>query len=373
MEQNKETSILKDTLECNGCGAKLNYSPGSDYLKCEYCGSTDNPIPQAKEYSISTYNYDEFVKESRSVGGKNNQELIKCNSCGSKTVFEKNQTATQCPFCTAPLVIEMVNSEMYVKPHYVLPFVFGKDDAVKHLQKWIKGLWFAPNGLAKAINSGSLSPLKGIYLPYWLYDSDTSSSYSGERGEYYYVNESYTERVNGKDVSRTRRVRKTQWQSVSGTVNCPFEDITITATQSLPKDFLDALTPWSLDKLKPFDERYISGFNSETFQISPETGFVEAQSIMNDAIKEAIRKDIGGDEQRISSCNVEYYNIGIKYVLLPVWVSSFKYNNKIYQFIVNASTGEVKGKRPYSTMKIVILVAIILSAILYFYLNQGNT
>ena len=45
-----------------------------------------------------------------------------------------------------------------------------------------------------------------------------------------------------------------------------------------------------------------------------------------------------------------------KHILLPIWVSSYRYNKKIYRFLINARTGETHGERPYDKWKIAITV-----------------
>jgi hypothetical protein len=37
-------------------------------------------------------------------------------------------------------------------------------------------------------------------------------------------------------------------------------------------------------------------------------------------------------------------------------VSAYRYNNKVFQFLINARTGEVQGQRPYSALKITLAV-----------------
>jgi hypothetical protein len=77
---------------------------------------------------------------------------------------------------------------------------------------------------------------------------------------------------------------------------------------------------------------------------------------MADVIRGTIRRDIGGDEQRISSMNTRYSNLTYKHILLPVWLSAYRYGGRLYQFLVNARTGEVQGDRPYSWIKITLAV-----------------
>ncbi|HEY9196129.1 MAG TPA: hypothetical protein VIM77_07680, partial [Mucilaginibacter sp.] len=159
----------------------------------------------------------------------------------------------------------------------------------------------------------------------------------------------------------------------SGTVSCRFRDLMVPASTSLPEKTLTKLEPWAFNMLVKFDERYMSGFRSETYQLNPQDGLQKAIVKTVPEINDAIRDDIGGDEQRIDSTDTEYLNKKIKYVMLPVWISSYNYNNKVYQFTINASTGEVIGQRPVSAIKIilaVLLLIIVIAAIVLFYQNQ---
>ena len=52
-------------------------------------------------------------------------------------------------------------------------------------------------------------------------------------------------------------------------------------------------------------------------------------------------------------------------MLLPAWVSVYRYRDKVYRFVVNAQTGEASGEAPLSWWKVAGLV-ILLLVILYF-------
>jgi len=200
------------------------------------------------------------------------------------------------------------------------------------------------------------------------------SDYTGSRGEYYYETETYTENVNGEDVTRTREIRRTAWYRATGRVEVDFNDILISASNSLPPKVAGRLEPWALDSLVHYNEQYVSGFRSELYQIDAEKGLEEAQRRMAPAIRDSIAADIGGDEQRIDDVATNYFNLGLKYILLPVWISAYRYNNKLYHFTVNACTGEVVGERPYSAAKIAgaVIAGIILIIILVMTFNHNN-
>lgn len=129
------------------------------------------------------------------------------------------------------------------------------------------------------------------------------------------------------------------------------------------------LEPWDLDKLLPYQDEYLSGFRCESYQVGLEEGFNRAKELMDDEIRDGVRSDIGGDEQRISSVSTQHNDVTFKHILLPVWLSAYKYRNKVYRFMVNARTGEVQGERPWSWLKIsmTVIAVLALAAVAYIF------
>ena len=199
--------------------------------------------------------------------------------------------------------------------------------------------------------------LQGYYLPYWTYDSDTTTYYQGQRGDTYYVTVSRTVVDNN---GRQRNIRtqepRIRWTPVSGRVGTSFDDVTIGATRTISRVIIDALAPWDTTQLKPFDERYLSGFESEEYTIGLDNGFEFAKAKMRVSIEQLIRRDIGGDQQQIISTNTDYDNVTYKNVLFPVWTATFEYKDKLYRYAINAQTGKISGEHPYSYVKIAFAV-----------------
>ena len=371
MNDQTKPSTVNNSLNCNGCGALLHFAPGTHNLQCDYCGAS-NPI-ESKDDDGEIYSYDleHFLTEIATAQPSDTLKQVSCKNCGSQTALDSFVTSDKCPFCTAPLVLLPEAGQQYVEPHYILPFAITQQQGIDAFKKWIKGLWWSPNDLGKKLVSDSTG-LKGVYLPHWAYDVNTLTDYNGERGDYYYTTETYTETVDGKSQTRTREVRHTRWSYASGTIHCSFSDLMVPASTSLPEKTLNKLEPWKFSMLVPFDERYMSGFRSETYQLDPEQGFLKAAEQTVSTIDSSIRDDIGGDEQRIDSTDTDYLDKAIKYLMLPVWVSAYKYNNKVYQFTVNASTGEVIGQRPLSALKITLAVLFVILLIIVIVILVQN-
>jgi hypothetical protein len=249
----------------------------------------------------------------------------------------------------------------------VLPFQVTVEQARDAIRKWISSRWFAPNALKRLAYQQSIG---GVYLPFWTYDSHTTTLYRGQRGEHYYVDETYTETdAQGNQVTKTRRVQKTRWYPASGSVSRWFDDVLVPATKSVASTRLTALEPWDLKLLKAYDPVFLAGFKAQRYEIDLPQGFEVAKQKMAPTIESDVRSDIGGDEQRIESLKTSYSAITFKHILLPVYIGAYRFREKVYQVLVNARTGEVTGERPYSFWKIfffVLMILAIIAVIVYF-------
>jgi LSD1 subclass zinc finger protein len=340
----EKTESINLQLSCKDCGALLKFKPGTTHLTCEYCGA-QNVIGNPDGKTVIKENSLEDIL-SKNMEREEQMEVtsVKCDGCHAINTFEPKTVSDKCAFCGSPLVVQGGSRSTMHKPQYVLPFGIETQAATDIFKKWLSSLWFAPSKLIHYADTSK--GLNGVYLPFWTFDCKTSTNYSGQRGEHYIVTENYTANENGQQVTRQRNVTKTRWHSASGRVSNTFDDILIPATKSLDKTKLQSLEPWDLKNLKDYNDHYLSGFRTESFGIDVRTSYGEAKLRMDPIIENTIKDDIGGDEQRVNS----------KSISLPVWVSAFRYNDKVYQFIINARTGELQGERPYSTIKIVLAI-----------------
>lgn len=347
----------------------LKYAPGTHHLQCEHCG-TENQI-ELRPAAIQEYD----LKQALQILSQNRTPTvapsIHCDECGAGFQFEAKNHAGECPFCGTPIVSSTAQLKP-IQPKSLLPFSINETSAQQRFQKWISRLWLAPNAVKKYARSDT--KLTGVYLPFWTFDSQTHSSYSGERGDVYYVQEQAQVVRNNRLVTETRQVPKIRWTPVSGQVQRFFDDVLVGASQSLPRKILDALQPWDLHALIPYDENYLSGFRSEYYQVELPDGFDLARQVMDNQIYQDICRDIGGDHQRIHHVDTHHSETTYKHCLLPVWSAAFRYKDRSYRFVINGRTGKVQGERPYSVWKILFtaLTVLILAAGAYYYLQQSG-
>lgn len=341
---------------CAQCGAKLEYAPGTSTLLCPYCGHR-NAIDAGPEVGgaasalgpVEELDFRAALAEEQRSAPRTEFTTVKCVACAAQTTRPPNVTAFSCPFCGTPINATELTSHL-ITPRSLLPFKTTQNEARDLFRRWLRSLWFAPTALKSQAYVDAA--IRGVYLPYWTYDARTVTRYVGERGDAYYVPVTTTVMVNGKPQTRTVMQRRIRWTSVSGVVENGFDDLLVPASRSIPNDKARVLEPWDLGSLVPYQDAYLSGFVAESYQIDLEGGFEIARAMMNPVIESTIRSDIGGDEQRIHDFRPAYSNVTFKHLLLPAWISAYRYMNKVYHFFVNARTGEVTGERPWSFWKI---------------------
>ena len=361
---NEQTAETGNFIKCKDCGANLKYLPGTPYLNCEYCGAK-NEIESEQHTEIIENDFESFLNEKAHTEDKQEIITVKCTNCAASTTLQPNVTSSTCPYCDTALVVTNATTSSIIKPSYVLPFKVDRKEATQKFIGWAGSLWFAPNKL-KLYAQQSAEKLNGLYMPYWTYDTNTVSDYTGMRGVYYYVTESYRD---SEGRTQTRQVQRTNWFPASGTVQNEFDDVLVVSSKSLPEKLANELEPWDLPELVAYNDKYLSGFITESYQVDLKTGFDKAKERIQPIIRSTVQQDIGGDVQQVTSISSTYNDITFKHILLPVWLSSYKYKEKVYRFLINARTGEVQGERPYSAAKIaalVISIVIVIGTIIYF-------
>ncbi len=360
--------IEEHRFPCENCGSDLRYAPGATDLVCDHCGHVqriDIALPLAEAQREQDF-------EAALAGQLSREEfeetrVVTCPSCGARTEFAEGTHAAECPFCATPVVTD-TGLHRHIKPRGLLPFALDEAAARKAMTDWLGGLWFAPNGLRDYARKGRR--MTGVYVPYWTFDADTKSTYRGERGTHYYVTETYMR--DGK--RQTRQVRRTRWHPASGRVARWFDDVLVLASHSLPRRYTDALEPWDLNELLPYQPEFLAGYRAEGYQVELDDGFAEARQIMDRVIREDARRDIGGDDQRVHAVDTAVGDVTFKHILLPVWLAAYKYRGKSYRFVVNARTGRVQGERPWSAWKIAfaVLLALLVAGIVALVGNYSS-
>jgi hypothetical protein len=226
-------------------------------------------------------------------------------------------------------------------PESLLPLKISEVQSREIIRAWYGRQWLAPNNFTKKALTDTVH---GIYLPYWTFDANADAHWTAEAGHYYYVT------VNKK---QERRIR---WEPAAGDLSHFFDDDLVCASTGVDHARLKKVEPFPTDALVPYDPGYLTGWTVERYQIDLVGAAERSRQQMDAALRELCAKQIPGDTYRNLVVSANYTKQTFKHILAPVWLLTYVYRTSTYQVVVNGVTGTIAGSRPWSWIKIALLV-----------------
>lgn len=345
-----------DNFKCPSCGADMKLDASSNMAYCDFCNRKDEI--SAFNEAAEDFDFGKAEAEASLNDWGVPVKTVYCASC-KKQALSAEENAS-CAFCGSADV-SVTEGLPGIRPETLIPFKIDVNKAVQLFIRWIKRRRLAPFALKREFKAGNI---KGVYIPYLSFGADTKSSYTGQAGEYYYDDETSTATVDGKTETKTRRVQKIRWRFVSGSCDRNFKDIMFNDS-GLDGKVLESLEPFRLNELVKYEPRFLSGYYAERQKGGLKALWERAKSYMGKAIRTDVQDTIKRGCDVLGKINISTKYTDIKYslMLLPVWISSYRFRSKTYNFYINGQTGEVQGRSPRSFLKIggiiVILAGII--------------
>ncbi len=353
-----ETTMDITDKKCPNCAATVEYDPATLSMSCPFCGySRKLPSPEeTKEVEELDF---ESAKLRQSLDWGTSKKSIVCKMCGGEAVYDEAMTAGNCPFCGSTSVMPVDKDENIMAPGGVVPFEVNSQKAEELFNRWLKGKLFAPNAAKKSCKAENFS---GLYLPYWTYDSQTASSYVAKLG--YEKKDS-----EGKVVS-------VDWRTYRGVYEEFIDDEVVYASKKTKNPYINAVSSFDFAKLRSYSPEFIAGFAAERYTVGLDEGWETAKKSISAKLRAHLTTQLRQRYRpdRFGSLNMStaFDKITFKYILAPIWIANFKFNNKTYSFAVNGQTGKISGSAPVSPLKVFIAIAIVIAIIaIFLYLNQG--
>ncbi len=358
--------VAASEFRCPDCNGEMHWDAAASAMRCQFCSKTVQVAEQEGSRSVVEYDLEHGLAMASQRGYGVAVRTTVCKECGATVSFGEATTATRCDFCDSPQVMQQEGSRNVIRPESLVPFAVEKKVATDKFKHWLRKLWFRPFDLK---HKAEVEEMHGVYIPYWCFDSNVASHWTAQSGTYYYETETYTDRdASGNTVTKTRQVQKTRWRWTSGNRKDHYDDLLVCASKGLPRDMAEKLRSFDTASLRPWEPGFLAGWKAEEYAVDLNTSWKEAVERMEASQRQRCSGDVPGDTQRFLSVENQFSGERFKHVLLPLWISSYRYQEKVYRFLVNGQTGEVTGKAPLSWFKILLLVVIIAAAAVGIYL-----
>ena len=337
--------------KCPDCGGVMDFDPNTGGLACPYCGHIEEIKVEEDNLRADELDFELAEETGNCFWGIETKTVI-CKSCGGETVYDSLQIAGECPYCGSNQVMEE-NDKNTLAPGGVCVFMVNQEIAGNNFKSWIGKKLFCPS---EAKKKAKPKEFKGVYLPYWTFDTDTTSDFTAKYG---------------KEVG-VGKAKRILWHNTGGKYSEFINDQLVMGSKNYDRSILKSIEPFDTENNKAYKPEYIAGFITERYSTGLkdawEIGKDDIKAKLVDHIKGKIEKDKHADYVKEVALYTMYSNVTYKYLLLPIWISSFKYNGKVYQFMVNGQTGKVGGKTPISPLRVAIaIILVLLLVFLYVY------
>ena len=317
--------------KCPSCGAPLRFDSNPQKLACSSCGNEYDPVALEQ-----LGREDDEKKDSFSFEGYSGEEMTEgvvytCPSCGGEIIGDENTVAAKCPYCDNPTVMSGNVSGIF-RPDFVIPFKLTKDDAKKKLLEHYKGKVLMPKSFK---DENKINEIKGIYVPFWLFDADADASAS------YRATRTFTWSDRNYIYTRTDHF------SVYREGEAHFEHVPVDGSTKMDDATMEAIEPFDLTAAVPFGSSYLAGYLADKYDVDEKASEPRVGQRMKTSMEDYLRSSVKGyatvSRQR-SAANTK--NGKAVYALLPVWLLNTKYKGETYTFAMNGQTGKFVGNLP---------------------------
>ena len=369
--ENVETTV---EFACPNCGGITAYSVTDGGLSCTACGYYEPPkvktvgrSAQANEFrteesikkqedrmnrALGAYGVAASVTADGSLVAQNpdepqplstdevsseydwagDRQALDCKNCGAQILLEPGTITHQCPFCGSSQVFQHTFAQDRMRPRFIIPFMVEDREAKKTILSWLDESWMTPPDLAKR---AGIDELRGLYVPFWTFTALCQATWKAQVG--------HTQWYTDSDGNRKSR---TVWKWENGRVRDNIRDHLVAGTDKLNQNLVKSVASFGLGELKEYDPSFIAGFNAQTYDVDRDRAWEQGRHEMRVIIKKSCTNQASTQKIRNFSMSMDFDDESWRLVLLPVYLTTYRYDDETFQVMVNGQNRTIVGQRP---------------------------
>ena len=346
-ERNDEQT---QSYKCSACAGVVQYTASQQRLTCPYCGHTqeieaDEVGEKADEFEFTL----SAMQRAQYGWGSARRELV-CESCGSVVAVSPDALTSTCAFCGSHRVhAQDVMGDM-LRPSALIPFEVNEAQCRTTVADWLGRGWMHPSGLSRVRN---FRELIGVYLPFWTFDARLRADWKAEVGT------PKTKRYFSGGEWKTRTVIDWRWRS--GQVQLPVDDLMIAGTSRISQIVLSKVLPFTLSGLQEYEPTYLAGWQAKGYDVELQEAWETGKERMREQAKRACHVDTGSSHVRNFRMSIDFADERWRYILLPVYLASYPFDDRTFQVMINGQSGKIAGQKPVDWQKVWLVIAAMLA------------
>ncbi len=295
-----------DRFTCPKCGGRMVYTPDGRSLICESCSRQQvlsGNAPQKEQ--------DFFLAMATGKGQRKPVAMrtFHCQGCGAQFLLPPQVISETCSYCGSVHVVRETHD--LIEPDTIVPMALDQQKAEAQLAKWGEKHRIKPQE--------KVPPPRGFYLPLWSFD------------------------IMGEIPWKGRIYRNKRYQDISGDQSVAFNDISVPATSKLADMLPKLAADFDLSQAPAYDERYLAGWPAEVYQRPMADASLDARATAVERIRKTIYASFGNVED-LSYTSTNIFVSSFKMTLVPLWLTTYRFEDHDYRIVVNGQNGRVHGE-----------------------------
>lgn len=325
--------------KCPKCGGIVEFDSSLQQMKCPYCDSVFSVDAFSENESVlENINTDDFEYDDSGNAWEAREDgygLYHCDTCGAEIIADETTASMHCPYCDNPIILTgRLAGEL--KPDLIIPFKLDKSAAKSALATHLKGKKLLPKVFT---SQNHLDEVKGIYVPFWLFDTDADVSASYEMKKTRIWSDSrnqYTE----TSIFQAER---------SGSMS--FSNVPVDGSVKMDNALMESLEAYDCSEAVAFKTAYLSGYFANRYDVPAEECKKRAKERVFESACTALDATVTGyDSVRKTRGNANLSQTSVRYALFPVWILNTTWHDTKYTFAMNGQTGKFVGNLPIDKM-----------------------
>jgi hypothetical protein len=321
-KEGEVTASSADRFTCPKCGGRMSFAPDGQSLTCEYCARNQTLVSVVD----SEPEDQDFILAMATAKGHRKpvtMHSFACKGCGAAFILPPQVISATCSYCGSAHVVSVEETCELIEPDGVIPFAFTQKSAVQYVVAWAKKKKVKPDGKVQL-------PL-GIYLPVWTFDLGGLVPCS---------------------IQVMTNDRNHPVKTVESTETVYMNDIPVPATRKLGGLLAKTAQSFDYNSMLPYDPRFLADWLAEVYGITMSDASLDARARAGELLKQRINASNteGGTVIKVSLSPATISIEGFKLALIPVWLTTYIFEGKAYNILVNGQTGVVNGQTPTANL-----------------------
>ncbi len=265
---------------------------------------------------------------------------FECQGCGASMSYDASAQSLRCPFCGSTNLDDKPDAKS-LAPNRVVPLGVDRDTAVATMRRWLgKGFW-RPNDLSER---AAVTSMTAVYVPYWVFTASTFTYWTA-------------------DSSQTPFGARGDWVPMSGEHRSRYSGLLVGASSVLTPGETTALCPFELARAVATDQVDLKNMIVEQFRVQRKYARPLARQGLENLERQACAQYVPGRNRNLK-VNTRLEGLSSEPVLLPIWVMAYRYQDRVFRFLINGQTGRATGQAPTSWKKVGVAVLIAIAIVL---------